>query len=69
MVGTMVSLVCPTCGRRVDYADRSEVPYRPFCSARCQWADLARWLNEEYRLSSPLEEGQADRPEGPDGTV
>ncbi|HUW83528.1 MAG TPA: DNA gyrase inhibitor YacG [Phycisphaerae bacterium] len=65
----MPSLVCPTCGRRVVYADRSEVPHRPFCSPRCQWLDLARWLNEEYGFSSPLGEGQPDRSEGWDRSV
>ncbi|MGE0116838.1 MAG: DNA gyrase inhibitor YacG [Dongiaceae bacterium] len=24
--------------------------YRPFCSARCADVDLARWLNESYRV-------------------
>jgi endogenous inhibitor of DNA gyrase (YacG/DUF329 family) len=26
----------------------------PFCSARCKAADLAKWLNEEYKISAPL---------------
>ena len=26
----------------------------PFCSERCKAADLAKWLNEEYAISSPL---------------
>jgi endogenous inhibitor of DNA gyrase (YacG/DUF329 family) len=58
----MPTLICPTCRRRVEYVDKSDVPHRPFCSQRCQWLDLARWLNEEYRFSSPLEGCGADDP-------
>jgi endogenous inhibitor of DNA gyrase (YacG/DUF329 family) len=35
---------CPMCGRPTDQK------YRPFCSARCKQLDLARWLNEGYRV-------------------
>lgn len=35
---------CPVCGLAV------AVRYRPFCSARCADIDLARWLNEGYRI-------------------
>jgi endogenous inhibitor of DNA gyrase (YacG/DUF329 family) len=45
-------LICPTCGRRVKYKSRSEVPDRPFCSERCRLVDLGKWFNEEYRISS-----------------
>jgi hypothetical protein len=26
----------------------------PFCSPRCKAIDLGKWLNEEYRISTPL---------------
>jgi endogenous inhibitor of DNA gyrase (YacG/DUF329 family) len=52
----MPKLVCPTCKRRVEYTDKSDIPYRPFCSQRCKWLDLAKWLNEEYRVSTPVSE-------------
>ncbi|NGM46308.1 DNA gyrase inhibitor YacG [Rhodobacter sp. SGA-6-6] len=35
---------CPICGKP------SEPRYRPFCSRRCADVDLARWLNESYRI-------------------
>ncbi|MEZ5796764.1 MAG: DNA gyrase inhibitor YacG [Paracoccaceae bacterium] len=35
---------CPVCGKPA----RPE--YRPFCSRRCADVDLARWLNESYRI-------------------
>ena len=26
--------------------------FRPFCSARCQMADLGKWLKGEYRVAA-----------------
>ncbi len=56
----MRTLKCPTCGRRVKYNDRSEVPDHPFCSERCRLIDLGKWFNEDYRINSP-----ADAPPAP----
>lgn len=57
----MPTLECPICQRVVRYQDRAEVPYRPFCSQRCKYIDLGRWLNEEYCISEELpEEPNAD---------
>jgi len=36
---------CPICGAM------ATTRYRPFCSARCADIDLARWLNERYRVT------------------
>ncbi len=47
---------CPTCGKPVDPALTSAMP---FCSPRCRQIDLGRWLGEVYSL--PLE-----REEDPD---
>lgn len=59
---------CPICGGRVDLyleedAEEDEkkiaalrlrgVPF-PFCSERCRAVDLARWVDEEYRVSEPI---------------
>jgi endogenous inhibitor of DNA gyrase (YacG/DUF329 family) len=41
---------CPICGKA------GVVAYRPFCSKRCADIDLARWLNEDYRVPGPEEE-------------
>lgn len=41
---------CPTCEAPVDAARRPRPPNFPFCSERCQLADLGRWLDEEYRI-------------------
>ncbi|MDJ0975806.1 MAG: DNA gyrase inhibitor YacG [Planctomycetota bacterium] len=36
--------VCPTC----EEPSPADGPYRPFCSARCKWVDLGRWLDGDY---------------------
>lgn len=46
-----MTLPCPTCGRPSSRAP--ENPHRPFCSARCQQLDLAKWLGEDYRVPGP----------------
>jgi len=53
-----VSRGCPICG--APPAGR----YRPFCSARCADIDLARWLNESYRVPSDT----VERPSEPEKT-
>jgi uncharacterized protein len=49
---------CPICG------GPPVGRYRPFCSARCADVDLARWLNESYRVPGET----AERPVDPDNT-
>lgn len=39
--------VCAHCRQR-----EVEVRHRPFCSTRCQQADLGRWLNGDYRIAA-----------------
>ncbi|MEP7270547.1 MAG: DNA gyrase inhibitor YacG [Acidobacteriota bacterium] len=38
---------CPGCHREAAWQDN---PWRPFCSERCQMADLGRWVSGEYRI-------------------
>jgi endogenous inhibitor of DNA gyrase (YacG/DUF329 family) len=54
-----MSYRCPTCKKAVE----EEEKYFPFCSERCRWVDLGRWLDEDYRIPAPDRPGQA----GPDG--
>jgi uncharacterized protein len=44
---------CPICKSVIEDAP-SDLPSRPFCSARCKLADLHNWFNEEYKVSEPL---------------
>ena len=49
----MAILICPTCGKTVELEKYRDAANRPFCCKRCQLVDLARWLNEEYRIEFP----------------
>jgi len=51
---------CPICGRSSSYADN---PYRPFCSLLCKGKDLFRWVEEDYRISTPIDQGEAPEDE------
>jgi len=46
---------CPICG------GLPAARFRPFCSARCADIDLARWLNESYRVPGEPTDPPADR--------
>jgi len=47
---------CPICGATPSRR------HQPFCSVRCADIDLARWLNETYRVPGET----AERPDEPD---
>ncbi|MEM8739748.1 MAG: DNA gyrase inhibitor YacG [Planctomycetota bacterium] len=47
---------CPTCKDPVDAA----TPAFPFCSPRCKTIDLGRWLNEDYRVTRPIEQSDIE---------
>ncbi len=49
---------CPQCGCPV--SDDAEA--FPFCCERCRTIDLAKWRDEKYVISRPIE--QADLDEG-----
>jgi endogenous inhibitor of DNA gyrase (YacG/DUF329 family) len=42
--------------------------FRPFCSERCRLADLGKWLDGGYRISSPAADDgdQGAEPDDPD---
>jgi len=49
---------CSICGAEFEFEYNSGdklPPNFPFCSKRCKLIDLGRWLNEEYKISIPLE--------------
>lgn len=57
--------MCPICKDHV--APRADNPAYPFCSPRCQLADLSRWLDGSYRIvGEPAGERQAGQ-DGEDG--
>jgi hypothetical protein len=52
---------CPICHKDVPWAGN---PFRPFCSERCKLIDLDHWLSGRYRISTPVESQDKDRPAG-----
>jgi len=44
---------CPVCGKP------AQPRFRPFCSARCQTIDLARWIGGNYRVPIAEDEGSS----------
>jgi hypothetical protein len=50
---------CRHCGRPIDTSDA----YFPFCSTRCRTADLAKWADETYVISRPIEQSDLDEGE------
>ena len=54
----MPSCRCPICQKLFE---SEQSPAMPFCSDRCRWVDLARWLDEDYGLvREPEEDAEAD---------
>ena len=51
-------IVRPAAARALERAD---YPTLPFCSPRCRAADLGNWLNESYRIGSPVSEEDLDQ--------
>jgi endogenous inhibitor of DNA gyrase (YacG/DUF329 family) len=57
---------CRYCGRALDPARPDHARYWPFCSDRCQMADLGHWFEGRYVISRPLDQAADDAaPPGP----
>jgi uncharacterized protein len=54
------TIPCPICRKPVALGD----PELPFCSKRCRLIDLGKWADEEYRISSPAKDFDAEQ-QGP----
>jgi endogenous inhibitor of DNA gyrase (YacG/DUF329 family) len=48
MASTEKTKSCPICDKLVP--PRSEAEAYPFCSQRCQLADLGKWLDGDYTI-------------------
>ncbi len=46
----MIEASCPVCATTLQGRTKADLPYLPFCSARCKQIDLGRWLGEAYRI-------------------
>ncbi len=38
-------MICPICDKAFE---KDESTHLPFCSKRCRWVDLSKWLGGEY---------------------
>ena len=52
---------CPQCGREFSLVAGDGPTWLPFCSERCQWIDLGKWFNGEYRISTDLLSGDEEQ--------
>jgi endogenous inhibitor of DNA gyrase (YacG/DUF329 family) len=62
---------CSICQRVIKPADEKESrkgKFYPFCSGRCKFVDLGRWLDGEYRIETNPEEDDQEtkRMDNPD---
>lgn len=56
-----MQLKCSLCGKPYEFVYIKDEPlpaHFPFCSKRCKSIDLGKWLNEDYRISTPLPESE-----------
>jgi uncharacterized protein len=60
----MIDTRCPICDRPMLAARATDLPFRPFCSARCRQIDLGRWLGESYRIEEPDSSVPSDDADG-----
>jgi uncharacterized protein len=64
----MLSMICPLCRQPSAWEDNR---WRPFCSERCQVADLGAWATERYRIPGStltMDTSPTDSLEGGDET-
>ena len=52
---------CPECKREFTYDPANTPKWHPFCCERCQWVDLSRWLNGEFKVSREIKEADLDQ--------
>ena len=63
----MITTSCPICEKKLSGRTAAELPYLPFCSARCKTIDRGRWLGEVYHLPAkeredPSEDAETEVP-------
>jgi endogenous inhibitor of DNA gyrase (YacG/DUF329 family) len=56
-------VACPRCKRETEADEEKPLPkHFPFCSPRCQQAELGKWFDEEYRIAGKRVEPDRDAP-------
>jgi hypothetical protein len=64
---TMNAGRCSQCGGPIQ--PKAANPAFPFCSARCKWVDLSKWIAGEYRIAVGGGESERDSPVAESGGV
>ncbi len=59
-----MKLRCPICRKVLDKVllqqSRRE-KFFPFCSERCKWIDLGKWIDEGYKIISDLKQKNGEQ--------
>ncbi len=56
---------CTICERDVEYEGPLPSLY-PFCSVRCKWVDLGKWLREDYTIDRDVTPEDVEHPASPE---
>jgi uncharacterized protein len=58
---TVMKRRCPVCRKSVDisFPDGKPNTHFPFCSQRCQFIDLGRWLDQRYSVPVETDDSNA----------
>ncbi|MFT7578915.1 MAG: endogenous inhibitor of DNA gyrase (YacG/DUF329 family) [Myxococcota bacterium] len=51
---------CPICKTELSLVE--EKGFKPFCSARCRYVDLGKWLGGEYAIAGRSVQVDSDAP-------
>lgn len=57
----MRTINCRYCQKEIRYNSVVDVPTFPFCSERCKLIDLGLWLDEKYRIESPVSQEEEEK--------
>ncbi|CAJ0991294.1 DNA gyrase inhibitor YacG [Pantoea sp. Nvir] len=58
MQNEFLTVPCPRCYKNVIWNEF--IPWRPFCSKRCQLIDLGEWVIEDKRIFSKCNKINSD---------
>lgn len=51
---------CPVCKAGFEFDTKNLPGNFPFCSERCKLVDLGRWIDGDYKISTPAPEPDDD---------
>jgi uncharacterized protein len=51
-------IICPVCGNKTTW---EENPWKPFCSERCKFIDLGKWVIGDYKIEDKEETAEDEK--------